>query len=92
MDVGDGKELRTYTGHTHSGYKAEADFQSDLSHVLMGSEDGTVRHWDFVTAKSVCVTRAHGKALSSVACHPSKPLFLTASYDGTVGVWENQTK
>jgi mitogen-activated protein kinase organizer 1 len=32
---------------------------------------------------------SHGKAISSLAYHPSKPLFITASYDGTAKVWEN---
>jgi mitogen-activated protein kinase organizer 1 len=88
VDMASGRVLKEYSGHKHANFKSEAAFDSDCNHIMAGSEDGTVVRWDIVTGAVVGRTEAaHFKAVSSVVCHPSKPIFLTASYDGTVKVW-----
>ncbi|RYY82421.1 WD40 repeat domain-containing protein [archaeon] len=83
-----GKLLKEYAGHVHQSYKVEAGFESDDQHVLSGSEDGSLYHYSLLTGQLAYVTRqAHYKEISSVSCHPSSPMFITASYDGLGKVW-----
>jgi len=90
QDISTGKSLQTYTGHLHTEYATEARYQSDMQHVICGSEDGSVWHWELLTGKAVCTTKpAHYKPISSIAYHPSNPVFVTASHDGTARVWKN---
>lgn len=91
VDLTSGRILKEYTGHKHANFKSEAAFHNDCCHVLAGSEDGTVVTWNLVTGEVVHRTEAaHFKAVSSIQCHPTKDMFLTASYDGTVKVWEKK--
>jgi mitogen-activated protein kinase organizer 1 len=92
VDITAGKVLNEYKGHKHSEFKSEAVFQSDCNHILAGSEDGALVRWNIVTGTVAGrIDTGHTKAVSSVAYHPSKPIFLTASYDGTVKVWETKS-
>ena len=90
LDLASGRRLREFSGHTHSAFKLEAGFQSDERQVLCGSEDGAVLHWDLLTAQQTqCNAKAHeaGRPICSVHCHPQKPIFLTASHDGSAKCW-----
>jgi mitogen-activated protein kinase organizer 1 len=90
VDIHSGNILKEYKGHIHSSFKTEACFESDHQHLLAGSEDGSIVHWDLLSGGITYRTPgAHKKAVSSVAHHPNKPLFLTASYDGSVKIWDN---
>lgn len=90
VDLASGRVLKEYTGHRHANFKSEAAFDSDCSHIVAGSEDGRVVRWDIVTGAVTSQSEpAHVKAVSSIVYHPSKPVFLTASYDGTAKVWES---
>eukprot|EP01034_Spumella_vulgaris_P025833 gene25833-32329_t len=90
VDIHSGSILKEYKGHTHSSFKTEACFDSDHQHLIGGSEDGSIVHWDLLSGGVTYRTPgAHKKAISSIACHPSKSMFLTASYDGTVKCWDN---
>ena len=48
-------------------------------------------HWDLISSKVALVTSqdTHFKAISSITYHPNKPMFITASYDGTAKIWLN---
>lgn len=89
VEVATGKILKEYKGHKHTSFKTEAVFQADCNHVMCGSEDGTAVRWNMVTGAVVArVECAHFKAVSSISYHPTKSIFITASYDGTAKVWE----
>ncbi len=90
VDIHSGAVLKEYRGHEHSAFKTEACFESDHAGILCGSEDGSIVHWSLLSGAVTSRTpAAHRKAISSVAYHPEKPIFLTASYDGTVKCWDN---
>jgi mitogen-activated protein kinase organizer 1 len=65
----------------------------DCRHQIIGSsEDGSIFHWDLLTGQVVDTSsRVHRRAISSIACHPTKDLFFTASYDSTVKCWSSTT-
>lgn len=92
-EIASGKLLKEYAGHKHSEFKGEAVFQADCNHILSGSEDGSLVRWNLVSGQVVNRTeKAHFKAVASLAYHPSKAMFITASYDGTAKVWETSEK
>jgi mitogen-activated protein kinase organizer 1 len=58
---------------------------------LQGSEDGKIFFWDMVKGSQVCpAIQAHNRAVSSLSYHPKDPLFLSASYDGSIHVWQDR--
>ena len=75
-------------GHVHQSYKLGCCLSRDDSHVLGGSEDGSLHVWDLVDARCVYKLRAHAGAVSAVSCDPSRDELLTASHDGAVKLWE----
>lgn len=92
IDIQNGKILKEYKGHKHSQFKSEAVYQNDCMNILAGSEDGSIVRYNIVTSEVVnSIEKAHIKSISSIAYHPNKSIFLTASYDGTVKVWETKS-
>lgn len=90
-DIRTGSQLQEYVGHAHGLYKLEASIATDDEHVVSGSEDGSIYHWDLLDGKLVKVTpRAHTKSLSSLAFHPTENIFITGSYDGTAKCFKAQ--
>ncbi len=91
-------------GHTHERFKLESSVTNDDCQVVVCSEDGSFVHYDLVKGGVVRRAQTkpptHGRAdlsavgsklspaLSSLSHHPSKPLLVTAAYDGDVKVWD----
>jgi len=88
-DAASGKLLRSYSGHAHASFKSECAVLSDDVHIAAGSEDGSVVMWGVVDgAVRARAQGAHGRGVSSLSCHPSRPLLLSAGYDGAAFLWE----
>eukprot|EP01038_Epipyxis_sp_PR26KG_P013112 gene13112-17576_t len=91
MDMRDGQLLKQYGGHLQVNFKVESCFSSDGQEILCGDENGSIFQWDLLTSQIKNQTKyAHSKGISSIAYHPTNPIFLTSSYDGTVKCWENK--
>lgn len=88
LDGPSGTLLNTFRGHVQQKYRTEAVFSHDEAHVLSGSEDSVIYAWDLVSGRTVRTLAGHGGPVTSLASHPSKPLLLSASTDGTIKVWE----
>lgn len=88
-DLFTGKILQEYSGHINRSFKTESLFENDNCHVIGGSEDGKVVHWNLINGEIVReTTKMHSKGISSIAYHPKDPFFVTSSYDGTIKSWK----
>ena len=89
MDRGDGKCLRTFTGHKNGEFRLRSCLGLRDAVVVSGSEDGEIWAWDVLSGDVVAKVKAHsGKAVSAVAWNGIKKAWGSAGVDGTVCVWE----
>ncbi|KAJ3050983.1 hypothetical protein HDU99_008535, partial [Rhizoclosmatium hyalinum] len=58
--------------------------------VFSGSQDGTVRLWDFESGECYRTFMGHSKGVTSIAYMPDGFL-VTGSLDGSVKVWNIET-
>ncbi|KAF9974875.1 hypothetical protein BGZ73_001650 [Actinomortierella ambigua] len=80
------KELRRLEGHTHTITDIQANNFKD-NYVLSASKDCTVRLWNILTGKCLCVFEIK----ASVTCfNPNTKgrTFLTGGYNGEIREWE----
>lgn len=95
------------THYHHQSYKSEALFHSNNKHIIGGSEDGSIIMWNIITAKADLIipsslssastfdyrdNKNQSKAISSLAMHPTKPMIISSSYDGTAKIWEEENE
>ncbi len=65
-----------------------AKFISRKSWLVAGSDDMTVRVFNYNTHEKVTAFEAHQDYIRSVAVHPSQPFVLTASDDMLIKLWD----
>lgn len=58
--------------------------------VITGGVDETAVVFDRSTEKKIATLAGHEKEVTSVLCHPSQDLFITASEDATARLWARQ--
>ncbi|KAF1774270.1 G-protein beta WD-40 repeat [Phytophthora cactorum] len=63
----------------------------DKPYLLSGSDDRTVKVWDYQTKAIVHTLDGHGNNLTSVLYHPRLPLIISACEDGAVRMWHSTT-
>ncbi|XP_064605225.1 WD repeat domain-containing protein 83-like [Liolophura sinensis] len=89
LDKDTGEMLNEYTGHKNSDYKIDNCLNSMDTHVMSGSEDGSVYIWDLLEAKIV-QKLDHGKGVvHSMSHHPTENCLLTA-VGPSVYVWKSK--
>lgn len=64
---------------------------SDRPFLVTGSDDQTVRVWDYHTKNCVRVLEGHTDNVSTVIFHPQLPFLLSAGEDATLRIWNAQT-
>jgi coatomer subunit beta' len=64
---------------------------SDRPFLVTGSDDHTVRIWDYHTKNCVRVLEGHTNNVSAVIFHPQLPFLLSAGEDSTLRIWNAQT-
>lgn len=81
-------ELRVLRGH--SAAVRSVRFAADRVQLVSGSDDTAVRAWDLATGACVrCYAHAHREQIRSVEGSPATAgLWASASYDGTVRLWD----
>ncbi|OHT13774.1 WD40 domain containing protein [Tritrichomonas foetus] len=62
------------------------------SAIAAGCSNGTVLLWDSRTQTALNDTVLHENKITSLAFHPLKPLLLTASEDGHIGICDGDTR
>lgn len=85
VDVADGKELKSFEGHTH--HVLGVDWSGDGKRLVTGGADGAVKVWDFESGEAVRSLNGAGKAVTAVRWVSGRPLVLGASGDGSVRAW-----
>jgi WD40 repeat protein len=84
-DVETGRELHTISGHSHSSGEFSPDGRWIVS---AGGYDKIVKMWDADTGREICAFSGHSDYVNSAAFSPDGRRIISASWDGTVKVWD----
>ena len=80
----------TLTGHKN-GVNC-LDFAKDEKPLIIsGSDDKTVKIWDYKQRTCIHTLEQHESCVSSVLFHPEMPHIFTGSEDGHILVWNRNT-
>mmetsp|Transcript_11686 Transcript_11686/g.21850 ORF Transcript_11686/g.21850 Transcript_11686/m.21850 type:complete len:368 (+) Transcript_11686:147-1250(+) len=81
--------IQTYSdGHNHPVSAIDMD---DLSTTLVSASEKTLVVTDILTQKLKKRFQGHVGRINSVACSKGGSIFLSASYDGTVRIWDGRS-
>jgi WD40 repeat protein len=84
-EVGDGKILRTLTGHTHA--ITCVLFTANEKVLASASSDRTIRLWSVATGSECAILTGHRHYVWSIAATADGKTLASASIDGTVRIW-----
>ena len=79
-------QKRLLEGHTHE--VTSITLSPDGRHIVSGSDDNTLRVWDFGTGRCLNTLQGHTKEVYSVALSPDGRHIVSGSKDNTLRVWE----
>ena len=87
--------IMRYVGHRvhHTLVRAyfSPAFNTGQRYIVTGSSDAVPRVYDLLTGAVVGELQGHTQIVRDVSWHPHLPLILTASWDGSVGMFESPT-
>ena len=75
----------------HEDWVRSVAVTPDGRYVVSGSDDKTVRVWDWQSGKEVRRLTGHERGVMSVAVTPDGRYVVSGSHDGTVRVWDWQS-
>lgn len=89
LNAADGKiihDIETWQGHKEwvNGIR----FSPDGKHFASVSDDGLLKVWETVTAKTIFTFKGHTAGMNQVAWHPDGKRIFTTSGDNTIKVWD----
>ena len=84
-NVADGKELKSFEGHTH--HVLALDWSGDGKRLVTGGADSVVKVWDFESGEQLRTMNQAAKGVMGLRWVPGKPLVMGASGDATVRAW-----
>merc|ERR1719428_2365729 len=79
------------TGHQRGVNCVEYSPDGDKPYIISGSDDQSVKIWDYQTKQCIQTLTGHTNNISTAVFHPALPIILTGSEDGTVRVWHAAT-
>ncbi|KAM1786351.1 hypothetical protein FF1_039023 [Malus domestica] len=65
--------------------------RDNKTYLLSGSDDFTVKVWDYETKSCVQTLEGHEHNVTALCVHPELPIIITASEDGNVHIWHAAT-
>ncbi|UKK00275.2 coatomer complex subunit beta [Theileria orientalis] len=83
------KPYFTLTGHEKGVNCIDFSSNSSSPYIISGSDDFTIRVWDYQTKLCLQVLKKHFKPVSCVLFHPRLPLILSTGEDGDFNVWHS---
>eukprot|EP01129_Flabellula_baltica_P013951 TRINITY_DN6585_c0_g1_i1.p1 TRINITY_DN6585_c0_g1~~TRINITY_DN6585_c0_g1_i1.p1 ORF type:complete len:935 (+),score=236.07 TRINITY_DN6585_c0_g1_i1:24-2807(+) len=78
-------------GHTKGVNSVSYYFAGDKPYLISGSDDKTVKVWDYQTKSCVRTIDGHSDNVSCAMFHPHLPLIITGSEDGNVRLYNSST-
>lgn len=81
----------TLTGHQRGVNCVEYAPTGEKPYLISGSDDRTVKIWDYQTKQCIQTLTSHTNNVSAALFHPTLPIILTGSEDGTVRIWHSAT-
>jgi len=81
----------TLTGHQRGVNCVEYSPGGEKPYIISGSDDRTVKIWDYQTKACIQTLSGHTNNVSYALFHPALPIILTGSEDGTVRIWHSST-
>lgn len=79
----EGKANFTLVGHA-GGVNCVDFFKGDKPYIVSGSDDKTVKIWDYQTKQCIVTLEGHLQSISAVQFHPELPIILSSSETGCV--------
>ncbi|XP_954346.1 beta subunit of coatomer complex, putative [Theileria annulata] len=79
----------TLTGHERGVNCIDFCPNSSFPYIISGSDDCTIRVWDYQTKLCLQVLKKHFKPVSCVVYHPRLPIILSTGEDGDFNVWNS---
>ena len=75
----------------HSGGARTIAVSADGRRLVAGLNDGSVRHWDFLTGIPLQNEQLHDGPVTAVAISPAGDFVVSGSADNTAAVWDVET-
>mmetsp|Transcript_31058 Transcript_31058/g.61221 ORF Transcript_31058/g.61221 Transcript_31058/m.61221 type:complete len:240 (-) Transcript_31058:394-1113(-) len=79
------------TGHERGVNCIEYHQSGDKPYIVSGSDDKTVRVWDYQTKQCLQVLTGHAENVSAASFHPTLPIILSGGEDGALKIWHAST-
>jgi len=85
------KALYTLVGHEGGVNSVSYCTSGEKPYLVSGSDDFTVKVWDYQTKNCLATLEGHQDYISSVLFHPDLPIIVSTSEDNTVKIWNALT-
>ncbi|CAI7719498.1 coatomer subunit beta, putative [Plasmodium vivax] len=81
----------TLTGHTKGVNCIDYSCSGETSYIISGSDDKTIRIWDYHTKQCIQVLSGHTQNVSCLIYHNNLPIIVSSSEDCNVKIWNSST-
>ncbi|GAW80123.1 coatomer complex beta subunit [Plasmodium gonderi] len=79
----------TLTGHTKGVNCIDYSCSGETSYIISGSDDKTIRIWDYHTKQCIQILSGHTQNVSCLIYHSNLPIILSSSEDCNVKIWNS---
>ncbi|SBS81826.1 coatomer subunit beta, putative [Plasmodium ovale] len=79
----------TLTGHTKGVNCIDYSGSGETSYIISGSDDKTIRIWDYHTKQCIQVLTGHTQNVSCLIYHSNLPIIVSSSEDCNVKIWNS---